>query len=117
MLLVMIYNNMDTKQLQVTLSNLITTRTDELAVFQAALSILNETYKTNFDALTVAQKEADDSAATVADLTSQVSNVQSQLSDRIDQVNNADDLTTLQSNLSDKMTPPIAINPPRQLNP
>ena len=98
---------MDTTQLKATLQNLINNRTDELAVFQAALSILDSTYKPNFDALITAQKEADDGAAKVADLTSQITDIQVKLDDATSQLSDANSQIATLSKLVE-MTPPVS---------
>jgi chromosome segregation ATPase len=130
-------NNMEITQAKIILTNLIKSQTDEFQATQLALDLLNETFKADFVSLETAQKEADDGAAKlsvintsleqvtadrdsqakqVADLTLQVTDVQSQLDDvttqltdlqtQVQTATTVDDLTNLQTTLANRITPP-----------
>lgn len=76
-------------------------------------SIQSGDLKTLNDQVTTLTAQVTDTQSQLTDAQSQLDTANSQLSDLIDQVNNAttvDDLTAIQTALSNKMTPPTRID-------
>jgi len=70
---------MDISQAKNFIANAIKTRTDELAVFQMASDLLNNTFKADFTNLEVAQKEANDGAAKLSVATAEKADLQTKV--------------------------------------